>query len=252
MLTTVAVRGYRSLREVVLPFGPLTVITGANGTGKSSVYRALRLLAEDASTDLRERRMQAFVLLLLFRFGLRVQECIALRASDLLRCGETWVVLVRRNAYRQLKSDAGVRQVPLVGPLDPLETEVLQGWLEHADETAGEDRCAVLMSRDEAPRRLVDEQRLRSRITDALRAATGSTTLHPHQLRHGFATRLVLLLATPTWPPDPLRRAILQRLIGPQAPRAVWMGRLGSGPAPVARSTRLPLSTLLAGPADLP
>lgn len=184
-------------------------------------YRvALRLLAEDASTDLRERRMQAFVLLLLFRFGLRVQECIALRASDLLRCGETWVVLVRRNAYRQLKSDAGVRQVPLVGPLDPLETEVLQGWLEHADETAGEDRCAVLMSRDEAPRRLVDEQRLRSRITDALRAATGSTTLHPHQLRHGFATRLVLLLATPTWPPDPLRRAILQRLIGPCDPAA--------------------------------
>ena len=46
MLTTVAVRGYRSLREVVLPFGPLTVITGANGTGKSSVYRALRLLAD--------------------------------------------------------------------------------------------------------------------------------------------------------------------------------------------------------------
>jgi len=44
----------------------------------------------------------------------------------------------------------------------------------------------------------------------------------------------------------------LQRLIGPQAPRAVWMGRLGIGPAPVARSTRLPLSTLLAGPADLP
>jgi predicted ATPase len=46
MLSTVAVRGYRSLREVVLPFGELTVVTGANGTGKSSVYRALRLLAD--------------------------------------------------------------------------------------------------------------------------------------------------------------------------------------------------------------
>lgn len=43
MLTTVAVRGYRSLRELVMP---LTVVTGANGTGKSSVYRALRLLAD--------------------------------------------------------------------------------------------------------------------------------------------------------------------------------------------------------------
>ncbi|ANS79546.1 putative RecF protein [Serinicoccus hydrothermalis] len=44
MYATVAVSGYRSLRDVVLPLGNLTVITGANGSGKSSVYRALRLL----------------------------------------------------------------------------------------------------------------------------------------------------------------------------------------------------------------
>lgn len=48
MLSTIAVRGYRSLRDIALPLGELTVITGANGTGKSSVYRALRLLADCA------------------------------------------------------------------------------------------------------------------------------------------------------------------------------------------------------------
>ncbi|AFM16567.1 putative ATPase [Mycolicibacterium chubuense NBB4] len=46
MLETVAIRGYRSLRELILPLRRLTVITGANGTGKSSLYRALRLLAD--------------------------------------------------------------------------------------------------------------------------------------------------------------------------------------------------------------
>ncbi|MBX7430608.1 AAA family ATPase [Mycobacterium sp. Y57] len=46
MLSTVAIRGYRSLREVVLPLRRLTLVTGANGTGKSSLYRALRLLAD--------------------------------------------------------------------------------------------------------------------------------------------------------------------------------------------------------------
>lgn len=46
MLHTIAIRGYRSLREVVLPLRRLTVVTGANGTGKSSLYRALRLLAD--------------------------------------------------------------------------------------------------------------------------------------------------------------------------------------------------------------
>ena len=50
MIRTVAIQGYRSLREIVLPLGQLTVITGANGSGKSSVYRSLRLLA-DASQN---------------------------------------------------------------------------------------------------------------------------------------------------------------------------------------------------------
>lgn len=46
MLTVVAVQGYRSLHDIVLPLAGLTVVTGANGSGKSSVYRVLRLLAE--------------------------------------------------------------------------------------------------------------------------------------------------------------------------------------------------------------
>lgn len=46
MLTTLAVENYRSLRYLVLPLGQLTVITGANGSGKSNLYRALRLLAD--------------------------------------------------------------------------------------------------------------------------------------------------------------------------------------------------------------
>lgn len=49
MLNTVAVQGYRSLRELVVPLAPITVITGANGAGKSSLYRALRLLSQTAS-----------------------------------------------------------------------------------------------------------------------------------------------------------------------------------------------------------
>jgi predicted ATPase len=50
LIHTLAVENYRSLRKLVLPLSPLTVVTGANGTGKSSLYRALRLLA-DASRN---------------------------------------------------------------------------------------------------------------------------------------------------------------------------------------------------------
>ena len=48
MIATLAVENYRSLRHLVVPLTPLTVVTGANGTGKSSLYRALRLLADAA------------------------------------------------------------------------------------------------------------------------------------------------------------------------------------------------------------
>src|SRR6201987_2852161 len=48
MIRTVAVQGYRSLRDLLLPLGQLSVTTGANGSGKSSVYRSLRLLADAA------------------------------------------------------------------------------------------------------------------------------------------------------------------------------------------------------------
>lgn len=52
MLTTLAVKNYRSLLDIVVPLGPLNLITGANGSGKSNLYRSLRLLAETAQGGL--------------------------------------------------------------------------------------------------------------------------------------------------------------------------------------------------------
>jgi predicted ATPase len=48
MLNTLAVSGYRSLRDLIVPLGYLNLVTGPNGSGKSNLYRALRLLAETA------------------------------------------------------------------------------------------------------------------------------------------------------------------------------------------------------------
>jgi predicted ATPase len=48
VIATLAVENYRSLRSLVVPLAPVTVVTGANGVGKSSLYRALRLLADAA------------------------------------------------------------------------------------------------------------------------------------------------------------------------------------------------------------
>lgn len=52
MLQTLAIANYRSIRDLVVPLGRLNLVTGANGSGKSSLYRALRLLAETAQGGL--------------------------------------------------------------------------------------------------------------------------------------------------------------------------------------------------------
>ncbi len=46
MLRTIAFENYRSLRDLTIELSQLTVVTGANGSGKSNVYSALRLLSE--------------------------------------------------------------------------------------------------------------------------------------------------------------------------------------------------------------
>src|SRR5216684_3590434 len=48
MISKLAISGYRSLRDVRIELGMLNVVTGATGSGKSSLYRALRLLADIA------------------------------------------------------------------------------------------------------------------------------------------------------------------------------------------------------------
>jgi predicted ATPase len=45
-ISTLAVESYRSLRHLVVPLRRVNVVTGANGSGKSSLYRALSLLAD--------------------------------------------------------------------------------------------------------------------------------------------------------------------------------------------------------------
>ncbi|MCC6882648.1 MAG: AAA family ATPase [Verrucomicrobiales bacterium] len=44
MIERLQIDGYRSLCDVTIPFDRVTLITGANGVGKSNVYRAMRLL----------------------------------------------------------------------------------------------------------------------------------------------------------------------------------------------------------------
>lgn len=48
MIHALAIGNYRSLLKLIVPLGQLNLISGANASGKSNLYRALRLLSEMA------------------------------------------------------------------------------------------------------------------------------------------------------------------------------------------------------------
>lgn len=52
MIKTLAIANYRSLKSITAPLSGLNVVTGANGSGKSNLYKALRLLADTAKGNL--------------------------------------------------------------------------------------------------------------------------------------------------------------------------------------------------------
>lgn len=51
-IKTLSIQGYRSIQKLHLPLGKINVVTGANGSGKSNLYKALYLLAAAAKGEL--------------------------------------------------------------------------------------------------------------------------------------------------------------------------------------------------------
>ena len=51
-LTDVEITGFRSIRQLRFPLRRLTVLVGANGVGKTNLYRSLALLHAAATGEL--------------------------------------------------------------------------------------------------------------------------------------------------------------------------------------------------------
>jgi predicted ATPase len=52
MITSLTIKGYRSLKDVTIPLGPLNVMIGPNGGGKTNIMDVLALLQEAATGSL--------------------------------------------------------------------------------------------------------------------------------------------------------------------------------------------------------
>ena len=53
MITRIKINGFKSFKDFEMAFTPLTIVTGANASGKSNLFDALQLLSRLAETDLK-------------------------------------------------------------------------------------------------------------------------------------------------------------------------------------------------------
>ena len=65
MITRIEISGFKSFWDFSLDFAPFTVVAGANASGKSNLFDAMRLLSNLATTDLRTAFTQKMGLILL-------------------------------------------------------------------------------------------------------------------------------------------------------------------------------------------
>lgn len=188
----------------------------ANLISDREYRRCLKLLFTDPYSTVADRLQQAALLVLGFRFGLRAGECCRLRDADLtLEIERGYVVVdVDNNFYGRTKSLAGRRRVPLIGVLDPMEQEILQGLKEaFAGRLKRRDPLAGLFADPDDPRAEITCQKLFQRIHEALALVTGDRTLRFHHLRHSFGTRLFLGLVGDKFASDAVA-ALTQALFG--------------------------------------
>jgi len=164
---------YRWLLEIGVTEDDLTADLQPPKVGRHlprfvSVPQADALLAEDASLSARDRA----ILEVLYGGGLRVAELCALDVDD-LDLGEGWVQVRRGKGRKE-------RRVP-VGPPAVAAVAV---WLE---ERIGEPDGPMFVQRRGAR---ITERTIR-RIVARAGLLAGVDRLHPHALRHSFATHLL-------------------------------------------------------------
>jgi hypothetical protein len=136
------------------------------------------------------RKTAAALLILGYRFGLRKKEGWGLRRKDLIESADLFVVLVRNNSDRPLKTLGSRRQVPLLFALSKLEQKILANLNAEAEAIHGEHLNVGWLA--DAKSNLPDVNQAATLVNIVLKQVSGSPSVTLHHLRHSFANRLAL------------------------------------------------------------
>lgn len=147
------------------------------------------LIANAAHVPADVRLLSRLYLRLMWATGLRFGECYRLRLMDILQNRSE--LYVRMTEHGGVKTPDGRRVVPLDHAFDRTGRALLKDAVERASQIGEGDRVTPLAGVLGAPRALVPRWQVASVLNEALRLATGDSSVRAHHLRHSRATRLV-------------------------------------------------------------
>ena len=171
-------------------------LVSAHLISPAEYQHTLKLICPRSERFDRDALIDAFVLILAYRFGLRGAEAISMDRTDWVEVLKGVVVLVR-GKHRKTKTYSGRRQVPLFGSFTEHERYVIDSWMKHWDLHSAHKSQGPLFFAEGAPKTPAAIHRHRASIVSALRAVTGSTSVTLHHARHSFANLLAQRLIFP-------------------------------------------------------
>ena len=180
-LPMVALRGFEGMRSEV----------SARTITEDEYLQALALAGSERlaikPTELRQQTIIFFILG--FRCGLRRSEILGLAVSD-FHWDEPAALIVQEKSYRSIKTDNAKRKIPLsLLPRD--ERDLLHSFVKSRE-------ASGFLFFDVVPTKKDLENHAAVRwINLTLERVTGDKNLHPHSLRHAFATWALLGMLGP-------------------------------------------------------
>lgn len=152
--------------------------------------QALLVLNKSINKNENYGRSLAFFLLLSYRFGLRSQETLGMLREDLARSNDQFVLFIRDNFIRQLKSKKSRRQVPLLFTLSKLEKEVIENYINYHESIFGSNLNAPLFFDLHTHLNKAQRQNLKAIVIKVLKQVTGNPYTNIHHARHSTANRI--------------------------------------------------------------
>ncbi len=178
--------GYHTAKQDPFTCNSANIIT------HQEYQRALELIQLDTSLSPRQQTQYLGAIILAYHFGMRVGEIRGLQPRDIQideHSRDIWVQ-VRKRIYGGTKTDAAVRQIPCIRPLESLELNTLKSLITVPERFHKSEEQIGVMSIHADERELIPESQFRGYLNHILKTITQDQNMSMHKCRHNYASIL--------------------------------------------------------------